>query len=155
RFLAPMESHAQGPWYYLAVIAMGLAPWSLFLGLAMWYGGWAAVRTPWQRFSAVWRRAADQETDNGQRATDAYRYLWCWVLVYVVFFSIAATKLPNYVLPIAVPLAVLVGRFWDRWCRGEIAYHLATMRVNVILMAVVGLVVGAGLLIAAGKIDIT
>src|SRR5262249_12026468 len=54
RFLTPMENHSQGPWYYFAVVAFGLAPWSLFLGLAAWYGGWSAVRAPWQRFSAVW-----------------------------------------------------------------------------------------------------
>src|SRR5204862_4702774 len=59
RFLAPMENHGQGPWFYLVVVALGLAPWSVFLGLAGWYGGWSAVRRPWTRYADSWKRVAD------------------------------------------------------------------------------------------------
>ena len=35
----------------------------------------------------------------------AHRFLLCWVVVYLVFFSAAATKLPNYILPIYPAMA--------------------------------------------------
>ena len=45
----------------------------------------------------------------------AYRLLVAWIAVYVLFFSVAATKLPNYVLPAVVPCTLLIARFLQRW----------------------------------------
>ena len=39
-----MEDHRGQPWYYLVVIAVGLVPWSVFLGAAVWYGSWPVLR---------------------------------------------------------------------------------------------------------------
>ena len=38
RYLHSMEHHGGPVYYYLAVLAIGFAPWSAFLGLAGWYG---------------------------------------------------------------------------------------------------------------------
>src|SRR5262245_30950113 len=61
RFLSPMESHSGPIYYYLVVLLVGLAPWSVFLGLA----GWDA-----------WRSGRDQEVRPSERA--AIRFLACW-----------------------------------------------------------------------------
>lgn len=155
RFLAPMENHAAGPWYYPAVLLLGLATWSIVLPLAGWYGLWSAVRRPWTRFAATWSRAVDSDTEPlDPSRTLAYRLLWCWALVWLVFFSLAATKLPNYVLPVVIPLAVVIGRFWDRWCAGEIALHARMFRVGLGWLALTGVVFSAVVLIAGGVIDV-
>src|SRR6185369_8729411 len=36
-----------------------------------------------------------------------------WTVIPLVFFSLAATKLPHYLLPIFPALAILVGAAWD------------------------------------------
>src|SRR5262249_3369195 len=114
RFLQPMDTHAMGPFFYLGVLAAGLFPWSIFLPLAIWYGAMSAVRRPHTALAGAWARAVDgSTTDNGQGTTDIYRFLWCWIAVYFAFFTVAATKLPNYVLPTVAPLTILVARFLD------------------------------------------
>src|SRR5206468_659995 len=105
RFLAPMENH-QGPVvYYLLVLLAGLAPWSVFAGPLVWdlirgrdeegedegfvgqVSNLSGARTDW--------KSVLQATTARERS--AVRFLLCWVAVYLVFFSLARTKLPNYV----------------------------------------------------------
>jgi 4-amino-4-deoxy-L-arabinose transferase-like glycosyltransferase len=101
RFLSPMENHRGPVYYYLGVLIVGFAPWSALLGLAAWAGLGARAR-------------------SDDQSMTAYRFLWAWVAVYLVFFSVASTKLPNYILPIYAPLAILSARFLDRWRTGTI-----------------------------------
>lgn len=42
------------------------------------------------------------------------KYLAAWALIVFVFFSMSGTKLPNYILPAFVPLAILVGIYRSR-----------------------------------------
>jgi 4-amino-4-deoxy-L-arabinose transferase-like glycosyltransferase len=144
RFLHPMEGHSGGPagsaapvrylsgaLYYPLVLLAGLAPWSAFLGPAGWYG--------------LGRRARADGT-----AEPAYRFLWCWVAVYFVFFAFAGTKLPNYVLPAYAPVALLVARFLERWRRGAVEPSRWLLHGGLLTFALVGVAVAVGLLIAGG-----
>lgn len=91
RFNAAICGHA-GPWYYyfLALI-LGFAPWSHFLPYAL-------IRT--------WR--------NAQRTTyNAELLTLCYIIPVFIVFSIAQTKLPNYLLPLYPFLAIMVGKLWD------------------------------------------
>lgn len=123
RFLTPMEKHSGPIVYYIPMVWIGFFPWSLFF---------------LPSFLAVWRRlrfrpeAASHAVVKDQAA---WRLIVCWFAVIFVFFSIARTKLPNYVLPCYPPLALLVGgclerwlreprenwRFWSRWAFGSLA----------------------------------
>jgi 4-amino-4-deoxy-L-arabinose transferase-like glycosyltransferase len=145
RFLRPMEGHGGTPpgtspllapllsaLYYPLVLITGLAPWSAFLGLAAWYG--------------LGRRARV----DGAAAEPAYRFLWCWVAAYFVFFSLAGTKLPNYVLPLYPPAALLLGRFLERWRRGAVEPGDRLLHVGLFCFALVGVLAALGLLIAGG-----
>jgi 4-amino-4-deoxy-L-arabinose transferase-like glycosyltransferase len=105
RFLAPMESHGGPIIYYLPVLLIGLAPWSLFLIQAL--------------IDAVRGCVQSGEGDAALRQRDAQRYLLVWAGVYVAFFSCAATKLPNYVLPVYPALLVLIAARLERWRQGE------------------------------------
>ncbi len=90
-----MESHS-GPFYYYVVSCLlGMIPWSILAVPAglVW----------WQRL-----RSADRERP-------AITFVTCWALVYLVIFSLARTKLSNYVLPAYPALALIVGRCVDAW----------------------------------------
>jgi 4-amino-4-deoxy-L-arabinose transferase-like glycosyltransferase len=116
RFWAPLESHGGPIWYYAAALLLGFLPWSVFLLPTAWYG--ARPEAPVQR--------------------SAVRLLGCWAAVYLVFFSLAATKLPNYILPAYPPLAILTASFLDRWRRGVIWPHAAVVNLCPAGVALVG-----------------
>lgn len=111
RFNAPMEGH-QGPFFYhLVVILVAFAPWSIFLGPTIWNSMRERVVNP---HGKPW----------------AYRLLLCWIAIWFVVFSIAATKLPNYVLPTYPALAMLTAAFLVRWWKQAEAAKLAAMAVS-------------------------
>lgn len=92
RFSAPMQGHTGSPLFYLPVIAVGMLPWSPFLPLAL-------VRT----------------TLRGRDERERFLRLFALLSgIVLVFFSIAATKLPNYAAPALPGLALLVGDLFAR-----------------------------------------
>jgi 4-amino-4-deoxy-L-arabinose transferase-like glycosyltransferase len=140
RFLSPMENHHGLPFYYLAVLVVGFAPWSVFLGVTLWYAG--------QR-----GKLPSEGQPTGTPGTElAGRFLLCWLAVYLVFFSVAATKLPNYILPAYTPLALLTGRFLDRWRRGEVNPPAWILRTGLACLALVGVGAVLALSIAGGAL---
>jgi len=147
RFMSTMENHRGSVLYYPTVILIGSAPWSLFAVGTVWATFWSCVRQPRPRWQAAWDRAADP---TGRGGVSAYRFLATWTLVYIAFFSISATKLPNYVLPVIVPWTLLSARFIDRWRKESLAlptWYLTTVAAG---LALIGVGFGAGLAIAGG-----
>ena len=84
RFTTEMHQRAQPAWYFLAVLAAGMAPWL----------------APFAKSLYRWTR----------ERTDLETLLWIWVLVVLAFFSASSSKLPPYILPIFPALAVLAAR---------------------------------------------
>ena len=88
RFTTQMHQRVHPAWYFIAVLAAGMAPWLVPLSHA-------AVRAL-------------------RRRTDTELLLWIWALVVFVFFSASSSKLPPYILPIFPALAVLAARSLTR-----------------------------------------
>jgi len=88
RFTTEMHHRVQPGWYFIPVLAAGMAPWLVPLGHA-------AVR-------AIRGRS------------DAELLLWVWAVVVFLFFSASGSKLPPYILPILPALAVLAARSLTR-----------------------------------------
>jgi 4-amino-4-deoxy-L-arabinose transferase-like glycosyltransferase len=132
RSLRPLEGHGGSPFYYLLVLVVGLAPWSVFLGPA----GWHAAR--------LLRRKSPEGVRPG------VQFLLVWVGVYLVFFSVVRTKLPNYVLPLYPAAAVLLAAFLDAWRRGEAEVPGWVLKLSLSCLAGMGVVVVVGLLLAGG-----
>ena len=93
RVMSDLHHHSQPFWYYLAVLAVGFFPWTPFLASS---------------FARLWRSRTGAGPDHSQV------FLWIWVALPVVFFSLSESKLPGYVLPVVPALALLVAREWDR-----------------------------------------
>lgn len=123
RASSAMEGHRGPIIYYPLVMLIGFFPWSIFAvpTLLSWY-----------------RRTA---RSSPQRA--AYLFAACWVAAYVVVFSLARTKLPNYVLPAYPALALLTAAYLRDWIRGESVVRGAW---NYAACGVLG-IVGAGILV--------
>ncbi len=150
RFLAPMEGHSGPVYFYLLTLLVGLTPWCVFLGPAVWY----ALRDV-QRGSGGAREQGSKEGLRSPapplpRSPAPTRFLLCWAAVYLGFFSLAQTKLPNYILPVYPPLALLTARFLDRWRRGEVRPAPWLLPLALGCLAVVGVVAAAGQFVAGG-----
>ncbi len=83
RFMAPLQGHRGNVFYYLPATLLLLLPYSgLFL-----------------RILPGMRQLRARPLDT---------FLWCWFLFVLAFFSLAATKLPHYLLYGVTPLFVLM-----------------------------------------------
>jgi len=91
RFLKPMENHRGPIVYYLPVIAIGFFPWSIFAMPTALHAAFAP------------------------RDRSRHLFVLCWAGWMVGFFSIASTKLPNYVLPAYPALALMTASWLSAW----------------------------------------
>lgn len=97
RFTQVVNGHS-AVWYFYFLIVLGLfAPWSIYLPL-----GISRLRF-WQRKFWV------------QQPRRAHLSLFAlfWFVDIFVFFTIAVTKLPSYVLPLIPAAAILVALLWS------------------------------------------
>lgn len=88
RYLTPVFQHRQPFWFFGPIILLGALPWSsLLVGVAL-EGG------------RIFR-------DGSWRASPGL-FIACWAIFPATFFSISQSKLPEYILPVFPPLAVLL-----------------------------------------------
>ena len=133
RALNPMENHSGSIFYYPLVLLIGLAPWSIFACPT----GWHFLR---------------RDPDRDEKTRTGLRFLACWFGVYLVAFSVAQTKLPNYVLPLYPAAAVLLAGFLDRWRRGLLDVPTWVLWSSVGCLALIGVGIGAGAMVAGGSL---
>jgi 4-amino-4-deoxy-L-arabinose transferase-like glycosyltransferase len=119
RFATDRYRHEQPFWYYLAVVALAVMPWSVVAMRALVDG----IQTS----AAEWRlrhsRAGKPVPVN--RPGDAFpEFLVLWALIPIIFFSFSQSKLPGYVLPSIPPITILTGDFLFRRRQGLPAANL-------------------------------
>lgn len=142
RFLHPMENHSGWVIYYLPAIMLGALPWSVLFPYA--------ITILWSRRQHLWRDTQSTKQldevevhDEGspehqmeELALRFIRWLLVWCVVWVVFFSLAQTKLPNYVLPVYPPLClltVITVRKWGSLYNLPVIYWRITGAVFILL----------------------
>ncbi len=105
--IASDEFGRHGEWYgwlqiYLPTLLIGTLPWTPAL--------WRWLRTLPARLRG-WRRAQARNDDR------AGLLLALWVLLPLLVFCLSRSRLPLYILPLFVPLAVIAAR--QRQCEGR------------------------------------
>ncbi len=157
RFSSPMENH-RGPFFYhLLGLFIFFAPWSIFLIMSCWN---ASKQAKFRFFNLFGHRSIEDDQLksiqlNEQKYTQkSFRFLSIWILSYLAIFSIAATKLPNYIFPIYPALAILVAKFIITWQENEIHLPNWLQKGFWFSYGLVGIIFMIGLLVLSGTIPI-
>jgi 4-amino-4-deoxy-L-arabinose transferase-like glycosyltransferase len=96
RFTGVVNQHS-APWYfYFLIVLILFAPWSVYLPVAM-------SKTRFWHIS-LWRKRP--------RTNQLSLFALFWFVGIFIFFTITATKLPSYILPLIPPAAILVTLLW-------------------------------------------
>ncbi|HSY09725.1 MAG TPA: glycosyltransferase family 39 protein [Candidatus Dormibacteraeota bacterium] len=96
-----IKNRRGSPFYFFAILAIGLLPWT-------WFLGWL-----WRR--AHWRGLAELQKDG-------WLLLNVWVVFTFTLFSLTHSKLPAYILPLFPAFAALLSfRFFSENPPGEFA----------------------------------
>lgn len=101
RFTTRMHGRYQPAWYFAPILAVGIAPWLLPAGFSL---------------KRMFQRAP---------GFDVRFFLWLWVLIVFVFFSLSDSKLPSYIVPVVPALAVLIGEALPGVPRGALLVQAA------------------------------
>ncbi|WP_213876328.1 lipid IV(A) 4-amino-4-deoxy-L-arabinosyltransferase [Pseudomonas sp. dw_358] len=112
RFAGDDAQHAESWYYYLPIMLMASLPWVGLLPDTLVQG---------------WK----------DRVQPHIAFLWLWLLLPLVFFSIAKGKLPSYIMPCLLPLALLMGQALVRRLEQG---RLAPLRLNSWLNVAMGVV---------------
>jgi 4-amino-4-deoxy-L-arabinose transferase-like glycosyltransferase len=112
RFLAPMEGHGVGFWFYIPVLLLGFFPWSLLLPAAFYrsYLGWKERRRDLVRAVAI---SADSQDDSGS-GEELEWFAALWIVGTFVFFTLSSTRLPHYIGPLFPAASLLAALYWSR-----------------------------------------
>jgi 4-amino-4-deoxy-L-arabinose transferase len=112
RFAGEDAQHAEPFWYYLPLLVGFSLPWVALLP--------ATVKQAWL-----------------EKRTASIGFLLLWLLMPLAFFSLAKGKLPSYIMPCLLPLALLMGHVLaDKLAQGR----GRALRVNGWLNLVLGIV---------------
>lgn len=108
RFATNLYQHHQPVWYYIAVLIVGLMPWTV---IAI-----RAVAAAMSDSMTEWRVRVNPKRYLGHsRAGDAFpEFLVLWALFPIVFFTFSKSKLPGYILPSIPPVTILTGDYLNR-----------------------------------------
>ncbi|WP_075180944.1 lipid IV(A) 4-amino-4-deoxy-L-arabinosyltransferase [Pantoea sp. 1.19] len=126
RFAEDNAQHKAPFWYYLPVLLLGALPWAGLLP--------AALRTGWQ----------------SRRQQPACGWLFCWLVMPLLFFSIAKGKLPTYILPCFAPLAMLMA-----CAAARLPARSAALRANALINLLFGLLCAAAVLLVLAPWGVT
>ncbi len=118
RFAGANAQHARPFWFFLPIIVVSSLPWALLLPKAFAQG--------WQ-----------------QRRTPGIAFLLLWFTLPLVFFSLSRGKLPTYIMPCLLPLALLIGHALvdcvqqgaGRWLRANALFNLVVGSVALVVLA--------------------
>ena len=123
RYAAAMQGHSGPIYYYLFTIALALLPWTIFLP---------------QTIAEIWQRRA---TLLQQAPADTFMLVWA--VIWVAFFSLGATKLPNYVWEAYPPLFVLIAARLYRALNGTEPLGRRGVVLSLVALLLVGVILAA------------
>lgn len=125
RFLEAEHKIGSQVYYNIPIVLGGFFPWSIFLPVGFWN---IFKKTQIEKRHAI--------------------FILLWFFVIFTFFSISSTKLPTYIFPCFISLALIVAVFWDDFLKRTATRSLVKgMKVSYYsLVAVVVIGIAAALI---------
>ncbi|OGS19787.1 MAG: hypothetical protein A3J83_02935 [Elusimicrobia bacterium RIFOXYA2_FULL_40_6] len=109
RFSSSFEGHSGNIFYYVVVILFGFYPWSAFLPSSIF----RSIKKDRKLF-----------------------FILLWAAVPFMFFTLAQTKLPNYIVPSFVPMSILVANWWNEYTTKDRNFTIDVKTSLIILFSV-------------------
>lgn len=97
RFLTPEHKIGSQVYYNIPIVLGGFFPWSVFLPLGFW-----------RFFKDAFSRRGSPSANKNQSI-----FVLLWFFVIFLFFTASSTKLPTYIFPCFLSLALIAGKLWD------------------------------------------
>ncbi|HWF59325.1 MAG TPA: glycosyltransferase family 39 protein [Nitrospira sp.] len=109
RFLAPMEGHGGGWWFYFPVLLLGFYPWSAFLpaGLYRAYQSWRE-----SRMAGGHKHESPESEEPLGSGNELEWFAGLWIVGVFIFFTLSSTRLPHYIGPLFPACALLAALYW-------------------------------------------
>jgi 4-amino-4-deoxy-L-arabinose transferase-like glycosyltransferase len=124
RYTGVVENQAGPFWYYVPVVILGFFPWIAFLPMAVAYG--------------IRRLGAAASQDPG--SLRLVRLAFAWIVMPLLFFSFAGTKLPNYIALEFPALALITALYFEAVVRRggtrSAVFSAATVPVTIGALAI-------------------
>lgn len=129
RFQGKTNMHKHNLFYFVSVLAYGIAPWFLMLPQTLkmtffqplaniWLGGkrlsFKSTYRPYAKDMKAKEPVGDDETYRGEYLDEklllsrSIFYLASWTVAVFVFFSLSQTQLDTYAMPLIAPLSILM-----------------------------------------------
>jgi len=112
RFLVPEHKTGSQIYYNIPIILGGFFPWSVFLPLGFWH----FCKTAFSRNQGPRIMTSEQR--------NYALFILIWFLFIFLFFTASSTKLPTYIFPCFLSLALMTGKLWDDFLNKEAAQSL-------------------------------
>ena len=112
RFLTPEHKMGSQVYYNIPIVLGGFFPWSVFLPLGFWHF-----------CKMAFSRNHESRITNDERRNPAL-FVLLWFLFIFLFFTASSTKLPTYIFPCFLSLALMTGKLWDDFLNKEAAKNL-------------------------------
>ena len=136
RFLTPEHKMGSQVYYNIPIVLGGFFPWSVFLPLGFWHF-----------CKMAFSRNHESRITNDERRNPAL-FVLLWFLFIFLFFTASSTKLPTYIFPCFLSLALMTGKLWDDFLSKEAAISLIKwMNVSCYSLSLLILLIFAGVCI--------
>lgn len=118
RFLTKVHGRYQPPWFFIPILIGVMIPWSFFIPTSI---------------ARIWG-------ERKQEGSEIRMFLFLWVAVIFVFFSISDSKLVPYILPVYPALALLLGSSYS----AAIDRGFSSLKIPALILSAVTILMGAG-----------